>query len=244
MNLFKSSSELKSIAKGNLLGKYGTAISAFVVVELIVFFIQFLFSGLLNTDTLFGAIVYYCVMLIMQLLAAIFALGQSRLYLNMACNFKYGVGDVFYGFTIHPDKVIVIQFLLLLMETACVLPSLLFYYLYLTTNQPILMLLISTFAVIGGIAVCVIMLTYSQVNYLILDFPQYSALEIMKLSKKLMKGYKGKLFYLVISFLPICILALFTCCIGYLWVIPYINATYSQFYLELIRVKSAPNTTA
>ena len=244
MNNFKSSSELKAKAKGIMLGKYGTAISAFLTVELIVFLIQLFVSGIVNTNTVIGNIIYYCVMFIMQLIAAIFALGQSRLYMNISCNFPYTVGDVFYGFSAHPDKVIMIQFLLLLMEGLCMAPAIIAYVLYMTLQIPILMLLISIFSVIGGIGVCIIALSYSQINYLILDFPQYSALEIMKLSKKLMKGYKGKLFYMIVSFLPLILLSFITCCVGYLWVIPYIDATSAQFYLELIRVRTTPSVEA
>jgi len=245
MNNFKSSAELKANAKGVMLGKYGTAISAFLTVELIVFLIQLFVSGIVNTNTVIGNIIYYCIMFIMQLLAAIFALGQARLYMNMSCNFPYNVGDVFFGFTAHPDKVIVIQFLLLILEGLCMAPAIISYVLYTTLQIPMLMLLVSIFSVIGGIGVCIIALSYSQVNYyLILDFPQYSALEIMKLSKKLMKGYKGKLFYIIVSFLPLILLSFITCCVGYLWVIPYIDATNAQFYLELIRVRTNPTVEA
>lgn len=243
MNNFKSSSELKAKAKGIMLGKYGTAICAFLTVEIIVFLIQLVISGIVNTNTVIGSIIYYCVMFILQLLAAVFALGQSRLYMNMSCHFPYFVSDVFFGFTAHPDKIIAIQFLLLLMEGICMAPAIVLYALHTTLQIPILMLFASLFFVIGGIGVCIIALSYSQVNYLILDFPQYTALEIMKLSKKLMKGYKGKLFYMIISFLPLILLAFFTCCVGYLWVIPYINATNAQFYLELIRVRTNPAPT-
>lgn len=240
MNNFKSSSELKAKAKGIMLGKYGTAISAFLTIQLIIFLTQLIVSGFMNTYTILENIIYYCVMFLMQLIAAILALGEARLYMNIACNFPYSVGDVFFGFTAHPDKVIIIQFMILLMEGLCMAPGTIFYVLYIFLEIPVLMLLGSILSVIGCIGVCLIALSYSQVNYLILDFPQYTPLEIMKLSKKLIKGHKGTLFYLYVSFLPLILLAFLTCCIGYLWVIPYINATNAQFYLELIRVKSSP----
>ncbi|MDD2972672.1 MAG: DUF975 family protein [Lachnospiraceae bacterium] len=242
MNNFKSSATLKSKAKGVMLGKYGTAISAFLTVEIIIFFIQMIVSALINTSTVFGNITYYCIIFIIQLIAGIFSLGQSRLYMNMSCDFPYSLGDVFYGFTAHPDKIIIIQFLLGLMGGLCMVPAVIFAYLYAALNLPIFMLLISVSVIIGGFTACVIMLTYSQVNFLILDFPQYSAMEIMKLSKRLMKGYRGKLFYIIVSFLPLVLLSLVTCCVGYLWVIPYINATSAQFYLELIRMRTNPSS--
>lgn len=244
MNTFKTSSELKSKAKGQLLGKYGTVIPAFLVVESIVFFIQFLASSMIDMNTLYGMIIYYAVAFIMQLIAAIFALGAARLYLNITCNRPYSVNDVFYGFKQYPDKAVKIQLVLLIKESLCLVPAFLLYLIYTYTQFTIIVLLISITGIIGGISACIIALTYSQVYYLILDFPHYSVKEIMAISKTLTKGYRGKLFYLAVSFIPLLLLSLFTCCIGYLWVVPYINATNVQFYLELIRVKSAPSYAA
>ncbi len=244
MNTFKTSSELKSKAKGQLLGKYGTVIPAFLVVESIVFFIQFLASSMIDMNTLYGMIIYYAVAFIMQLIAAIFALGAARLYLNITCNRPYSMSDVFYGFTQYPDKAVKIQLIILIKESLCFVPAFILYLIYTYTQSVIIVLLISITGIIGSAGACIIALTYSQAYYLIWDFPHYSAKEIMAISKTLTKGYRGKLFYLVVSFIPLLLLSLFTCCIGYLWVIPYINATNVQFYLELIRIKSAPSYTA
>lgn len=240
MNTLKSSSELKSYAKGTLLGKYGTVIPAFLAAESVIFLIQIIASNMVDMSTAYGMIIYYAIAFIVQLFAAIIALGQARLYLNITCNFPYAINDVYSGFSHHPDKAIKIQVLLLIYESLCMVPALIFYFLYTQSGNPLLMLATSITAIIGGISACVIALTYSQTNYLILDFPQYSATEIMKLSKKIMEGCKGSFFYLTVSFLPLILLSFVTCCIGYLWVIPYINATNAQFYLDLIRVKSAP----
>lgn len=243
MNIFKTSSELKSNAKGQLLGKYKTVVPAFLVVESIVFFVQFLASSMIDMSAYYGIIIYYAIAFIMQLIAAIFALGQARLYLNITCNYPYAVTDVFYGFMQHPDKAIKIQFILIIKESLCFVPAFLLYLLYAYTQHTIIILFISILGIMGGISACIIALTYSQVYYLILDFPQYSAKEVMAISKTLTKGYRGKLFYLTVSFIPLFLLSLLTCCIGFLWIIPYVNATNVQFYLELVRMKSTPNVT-
>ncbi len=241
MNIFKTSSELKSRAKGILLGKYGTVIPAFLIIESIIFFIQFLASNMVDTKSVFGMIIYYAVAFIMQLIAAIFALGEARLYLNITCDRPYSMSDIFYGFKQSPEKAVKIQIILLLKEIVCLVPSIILYFVYLKTQFTVIVLFISITGILGSIGVCIIALTYSQIYYLILDFPNYSSKEIMEISKTLTKGYRGKLFYLWVSFIPLLLLSLFTCCIGYFWVIPYINATNVQFYLELIRVKSTPS---
>ena len=79
-----------------------------------------------------------------------------------------------------------------------------------------------------------ISLRYSQVYYLLLDFPDYSAIELLKMSWKLMKGNVGRLLYIQVSFIPISLVALLSCGIGLLFVLPYKNMTYALFYLDLI----------
>ena len=78
-------------------------------------------------------------------------------------------------------------------------------------------------------------LIYSQSFFLLHDFPQYSAREILALSRKMMKGQKGRLFYVYVSFLPLFLLSLLSCGIAFLWVIPYVNATNAEFYMDVIQ---------
>lgn len=52
-------------------------------------------------------------------------------------------------------------------------------------------------------------------------------------SRQLMKGYKGQLFLLDLSFIGWHILAMLTLGIGYLWLTPYITATKAVFYENL-----------
>lgn len=241
MNTPKSSSELKSKAKGQLLGKYGTVIPALLISEGILSIVIFIAAGSINISTAAGLILYYGISFMMQLVAGIFAVGQSHLYLNIACNQPYTVSDIFYGFKKCPDKAITIRFILSLANLICMLPALILSFFYMKTNFTYLIPFISIVLIIGGVVSCVIMLTYSQVFYLILDFPQYSFQEIMKASKLLMKGYKGKLFYLQVSFIPLFLLALFSCFLGCLWIIPYRDATYVHFYLDLVKIKSTPS---
>jgi len=58
-------------------------------------------------------------------------------------------------------------------------------------------------------------------------------LDTITASRKLMDGYKGKLFWLDLSFIGWHILAIATVGIGYLWLNPYITATKAAFYEQL-----------
>ena len=72
--------------------------------------------------------------------------------------------------------------------------------------------------------------SYSLVFYIKLDNPELSALEVIKKSKEMMKGHKWDFFILYLSFIGWSILALFTFGILCLWLVPYMNVTFANFY--------------
>ncbi len=56
----------------------------------------------------------------------------------------------------------------------------------------------------------------------------------MRESQELMRGNKGRYFYLIISFFGLLLLSVFTCYIGLLWLAPYMEMTQLLFYRDLI----------
>ena len=91
-------------------------------------------------------------------------------------------------------------------------------------------------AMILSYAVSIILsLIYQQAFYLLHDFPQYSARELLTMSRLLMKGHKGRLFYIYVSFLPLVLVSLLSCGIAMLWVAPYMAATQAEFFLDVIK---------
>lgn len=74
---------------------------------------------------------------------------------------------------------------------------------------------------------------YSMSFYILNDNPQMSAKEALEESKRMMNGYKGKLFLLQLSFIGWALLCILTLGIGYLWLIPYIQTSTANFYQNL-----------
>ena len=76
--------------------------------------------------------------------------------------------------------------------------------------------------------------SYSQTFFIKAENPNISPSRAIELSKIIMDGHKGQLFYLHLSFLGWFILSLFTCNIlGILYVIPYYNAALAFAYEEI-----------
>lgn len=76
-------------------------------------------------------------------------------------------------------------------------------------------------------------LSYSMSFYILADNPNVGVRNALKMSKKMMKGYKGKLFLLGLSFIGWGLLSVITLGIGFLWLVPYIRITAANFYHEL-----------
>ncbi len=91
-------------------------------------------------------------------------------------------------------------------------------------------LLWSLLFIIPGIIAC---LKYSQSFFILNDNQNIEALKAIELSKSMMDGFKGKLFLLYLSFIGWVFLCLLTGGIGFIWLIPYVQTTLAQFYMEL-----------
>jgi len=90
--------------------------------------------------------------------------------------------------------------------------------------------------IIPGIIAC---LKYSQSFFILNDNPNTGPLQAIELSKKMMEGYKGKLFFLYLSFIGWVFLCLLSGGIGFIWLIPYVQTTLAQFYLALKKSSAA-----
>ena len=76
---------------------------------------------------------------------------------------------------------------------------------------------------------------YRMALYLLLDHPEMSVMQCIRQSKQMMKGHKGELFVMDLSFLGWAILATIPV-IGYavqVWTTPYISMSYVLYYEAL-----------
>lgn len=240
MNSYKSSAELKAMAKEQLFGNYGTVIGATVLVFLITQCMSFLPGWFVDTTTLPGIIINYLIGFIISVFGGLFVSGQAFMYLKLTCRQPITVSDVFYGFKIFPDKALILELVITAVTYVCLLPMQIFNQLSLThSGNGMYMLLASVFTIIGAAILVIVSLMFSQAFYLLQDFPQYSARELLQMSRQIMKGHKARLFYIELSFIPLFLLGLLSCCIAFLWIVPYMNAVKSNFYMDLMTKQKA-----
>lgn len=233
MNQYKSSIQLKNLAKDKLMGKYGPAILAYFLLQLITNALSW-FSNLMLPATIAGNILSTILSLVISIVGGVLSIGFTLFFLNMACGQPFVTSDLFYGFREQPNKCLILSLVFALINTLCLLPYQIFSIMFLRTNNVTWGILTMVTMAIGLLVYVPLTLAISQAYFLVLDFPNYSAGETLKKSISIMKGHKARLFYLQVSFLPLMILCLFTCCIGFLWLMPYMQMTMTLFFLDLM----------
>lgn len=236
MKQYKKLYELKNLAKDRLDGKYGSAVLICFLASLIstaVWRIVNLFIP--NTGSLFAIYVIDGVTtLIISWMLGVLDLGITLFFLNAACGGDYNVGDLFYGFKGDPSNTLAISGARALISTICLLPAQYLLDAFWFLGNPAL---ITAAGIAAAIGICIhlyaglaVMLSY----FLLLDFPDKSAREILRLSFHLIQGRRKKLFSLQLSFLPLELLSMCSLFIGHLWLTPYMNMTYTCFFLDIM----------
>ena len=78
-------------------------------------------------------------------------------------------------------------------------------------------------------------IAYSQINYIVAEFPHVPVIQALDISKKITRGHKGELFVLYLSFLGWDLLCVLTLGIASLWVVPYQTMTCVNAYHALMK---------
>ena len=242
MDNYKSAPQLKAIAKEQSLGRYGTLIGA----NLLIIAIQ-LFITAITTVSTGGSIILIVInniiTLIVNILLGLLVSGKAYLYMNLLYSQTVSTSDIFYGLKQNPQKAVTIQALFVVIDFVVTLPSQVLLVMYqhkpgITTLSYLIMAM-----GIGLIVDVMIYLTYSQAFFILHDFPDRSAKEILATSRHLMKGNKFRLFYLNVTFLPLYLFSAIALFVPLLWVSVYRYASTCAFYQDLIANAAAPSTT-
>ena len=90
---------------------------------------------------------------------------------------------------------------------------------------------------------CIKSYSYAMTPYILKDNPEMKNNAAIEESMRMMDGHKLELFMLDLSFIGWAILSILTCCIGFLWLAPYMNMARVNFYEDLkkasVEVKEA-----
>ena len=94
----------------------------------------------------------------------------------------------------------------------------------------IIVFLWTLFLIIPGVVAA---FSYAMVPFILAENPDLAPVEVLELSKKMMKGNRWRYFWLALSFIGWIIVCAFTFGIGYIFLAPYVSATQACFYKEI-----------
>lgn len=255
MTQYKKFFELKNAAKDKLDGKYTGAVLIMVLNSLIsnvvTLLIDSIGSATLDTVRLLSGsgaahviilVVFNLLLVLANIICAVMEAGITLYFLNIACSRPSSVKDLFYGFQNDSKKTLAIATAIVLCRLICLWP---FQYLAqaLLRTRDLKWLLYAGIAFAAGLCIyAFVSLGIALSFYLLLDFPQYSAKEILALCWRTMRGQRRRLFLLEMSFLPLMLLCVLSFGIGFLWLEPYMQMTYTCFFLDLMNPAAAPGS--
>ncbi len=227
MHEISSPAQLKASARNSLNGHYSFLIAVHITNSIIVS----LFYVLMPTAFL---------MPIISLIAQLFSFHICRIYLMTFHGKKASFKDLFMG---NPDRAKEMQTIyaaciITLIQFLCMLPSNILSYTKLANNSSSGFLLYCITLAAGLALYYYIYFSLFPIYYLVTDCPGETIIETLKLAVYISKGHRFRLFYLIAGFLPLFLLGLLSFGFGLLWVIPYMQATLTHYYLNLTASKS------
>lgn len=230
-----SSKELKRLARERLTGHYGLPMGAFVMTQLIVVLISFPFNLSLQTNpNSFQMMISSLATLFISLLSLLLSSGLLYIHLNLARGNKSTFSDLFRFFTLRPDRFLLAGLMLMGIMLLVIIPALICTAMLTVFHFGLWYVLTLLVWVVTFVSMFILAYSYSLIFYLLIDHPEEGLINVFKESRRLMKGNRGRLFYISFSFIGMTLLSILSLGIGYLWVSPYISQTNVEFYLNVI----------
>ena len=180
---------------------------------ILVIVIAFLITGLSSylSDIYYGGIWTYILMSIVTFsIATPLELGQSIFFLNLSKNKEGKISDLFLGYKSF-IKVIGVGILI--------------------------NIIVSIGLILFIIPGFILSIMYSQSYYILAENPNIGIVECLKKSRLIMNGQKWNYLVLMMSFILWILLTIITFGIAGLYVIPYYELTFTNFYLDIKNLK-------
>ncbi len=229
---YLTNSEIKTISRVKMLGKYGTAIGAFLLMRSICF-------SLMNTCTFFAnpdGLIYAVIVFILSLIEGIFVYGEQKIYMQLSCGYETRSFEVFSGFKSSADRAILATFFNNLILYGGVLLGAGAFYLPIKKTT-VFYIAVSVWCVIIAILCINLLLNYSLVMLVMHDYPEMKVVDAFKKSRELMKGRKMAFMWMFISFLPLHLLGVLTFLVGEIFIHPYYRMSVTEFYFDIVKQK-------
>lgn len=226
--------QLKNQAKDRLFGKYPSVILLLLTQDTLRLFTYMTAISIVPLRSIVSMVTLLIFLFLLSIILNVLQVGNALFYLNIACGQPYSVSNLFHGFREQSNKCLLLSCVTSVLSFPQVLT------LVCSSLESIQWMLYAyIFAFVFEVLFLPLTLGLSQCYFLILDYPKLTVGETIKMSFRIMRGHKLRLLGLQMSFLPLVLFASFTFSIGFLWVTPYMQMTYTIFFLDLMMPKNA-----
>lgn len=248
MTMHAASKLIKGEARQSLLGHLSVAVGVNVLYFLIAIGLVMLANGAIPGDGIVSDILSYAVVFFADIVLGTLQFGLTSLYMNLQYRQEATLADLFRGFQESSLQIVQIQAVYTLIVLIPQIPVLLVSR-YVNNNQAayadrlssivLLIVLLAALLIIDLVISIWASLAYALVWYILLDYPGMKWREVMRRSRTMMKGNKGVLLYINLSFLPLYLVSILSLGIATLWVKAYRSAAEAAFYRGLVNAKRA-----
>ena len=217
--------DLKRAARQLLLGKYGMLALVTFLLACSNFFLSSL--SLLAVPEIggrAGRILDFAALLITNMVYTLLLAGMYYIYYRITEQEPIRFSDLLFAFRSHPEPVAAFSVLSLVVEYG-VLNLLPLSYMQFGRSLP--------FAVVAVVLLLVLfwyILTFSAVFFFYAADPWHSLQDYLRQSMALMKGFRVKFFFLLLSFIGVFLLGLLSFGIGLVLVVPYMVMSQMLFF--------------
>lgn len=236
----KSLRELYDITKDQLIGKYGVAVLANILIGLITLVTLNLVSNLSEVVNVTTYIINLVITLIIDILTGVLIFGRSAFFLKLARgdnNLK--VSDIFIGFKRSTDKAIIIQSIYVLTSFVDIIPSVLVRTGIIPVSAQVLPLFGLTLTLLQILVKLITNLFFILAFYILVDHPDYDIKKILSDSIYLMRNKKGRLLLIYLSMIPLGLIGFLSCGVGLFLVEAFYETLIANFYLDIIKEEPA-----
>ena len=234
MSSFKANKNLKADARESLLGNLTTAVAAIFFYTLTTMVLSEMIAGVNTKSLLISLLFSLVVFFVINTCANMLRIGLACIFLKLQFRQKASVGDLFYAFRNNSDAAVMISAFIAALELLCMLPYVVFTSFVSGHNSPVYTAITIFLIGAGVLGTIAVRIRYAICTYLFLDFPDYSAGELIRGGTKLIRGHLPRLFGLYISFFPLYVLCLISLGVASLWVSSDTHAAEAAFYKDLM----------
>ena len=228
----------KETAKSVLRGNWGIAIAGVLAYTAVDFLGTIISAELFPGKSVLEVILGQVFVFVVSLIAIVFSTGYSYMMLNMSRGREFSLGNLLYMFHNQPDRVLIVAFVMALLSTVSQISV--YLAVYLTEPGSTLQAEMNWMYMIMGVMLFSVVLNvlitalFALSFYLLADNPQMGGVESLKESRRLMKGHVWDYLMLQLSFAPMLIVSLPLMGIPLLWVLPYMEASETAFYRDIL----------